>query len=103
MNNTSYNPQPDTTLNILSTANAVLSIPVADDTSQVSTMTPIITPLTTPFNMNENQSLYHLYPNLNIQEMTSNHTMRDYQVSHSPSLAYPQQLSHSLAHPQETI
>src|SRR4051794_7394059 len=90
MNNTSYDYQLDTTLDISSNVNAAQSISVVDDMSQVPT-TPTITSLTTPFNMNENQSLC---PNLNIQAMTPDPTlqpMQDYQAPHL--LAYPQETS----------
>jgi hypothetical protein len=76
--NTSFNSQPDTTLNISSNANDVQDIPVElGNTSQVL---PIITPLNTLptptlLNMNDNQAL-------NIQAGTPNLTllpMQDYQ------------------------
>ncbi|RIA98871.1 hypothetical protein C1645_812185 [Glomus cerebriforme] len=77
--NTSYNP---TTLNISSNENAQ-DIPVTafDNMPQVSTMT------FTPLNMNENQ-----VPD--IQAIIPDHTlqsMQDYQISHLPSLAQPQE------------
>jgi hypothetical protein len=89
--NNSFNPQLDTTFYNSSNVNDVQGGSVAlNNISQVSTMTPIIMPLTTPPNINVNQAS-------NIQDMTPSHAlqpMQDYQQLPNPSL---------LAHSQETV
>jgi hypothetical protein len=88
--NASFNPQFDASLSALSNETDMQDIQV-DNTFQVLTMTPVITPITTPptiLNMNENQSL-------NIQDMTPLQPMQDYQPV--PSHPY-----YSLTHLQKT-